>query len=197
MAQRQQQKSQQTRAELKTAALELIRENGYEATAVADIVARAGYSVGAFYGHFKTKQELTAELWIEYITGEMERSTREGLAYDSFEELIDYLIQRGDEVYKNPYFYQLQQPCVFTHENIKAMRETAAKYSDMLRRSLARQWPEADESVVSTCADIIHCLLNAYTERKLKPPYFGFDRANMKSSLLFIAQMCAPEQNRT
>jgi TetR/AcrR family transcriptional repressor of nem operon len=48
----------QTRAALIAAATELIRRTGYTATTVDDICARANVSKGAFFHHFKTKDEL-------------------------------------------------------------------------------------------------------------------------------------------
>ena len=48
-----------------SAAAELFVRDGYEKTSVNGIVEKAGCSVGAFYGHFKSKQELASLIWAE------------------------------------------------------------------------------------------------------------------------------------
>ena len=53
---KQQIKSQRTRQNIMSAAAELFVRDGYEKTSVNGIVEKAGCSVGAFYGHFKSKQ---------------------------------------------------------------------------------------------------------------------------------------------
>ncbi len=47
-----------TREKFIGVATELIRRNGYSATSVDDICARAGLTKGAFFHHFKTKDDL-------------------------------------------------------------------------------------------------------------------------------------------
>jgi TetR/AcrR family transcriptional repressor of nem operon len=49
-----------TRTAILTAATDLVRRNGYTATTVDDVCAQAGVSKGAFFHHFKTKDDLVA-----------------------------------------------------------------------------------------------------------------------------------------
>ena len=60
-------KRQRTRAALIAAAVELIRERGYEGTTLAAVAERAGMTRGAIYGNFKNRDELflavVAERW--------------------------------------------------------------------------------------------------------------------------------------
>ena len=51
-------RSQRTLERIASAALELIAEQGVEATTVAQIVSRAGSSIGSFYARFEGKHEL-------------------------------------------------------------------------------------------------------------------------------------------
>lgn len=51
-------RQQQTRMALLDAAMELFVERGVEATTIEDVVSRAGYTRGAFYSNFSTKDEL-------------------------------------------------------------------------------------------------------------------------------------------
>jgi AcrR family transcriptional regulator len=76
-----------TRAKLIDAALELFSTSGYEHATVDDISREAGYSKGAYYFHFSTKDDILMELlrmWTEdrsrvLAASEGEASTVEGL----------------------------------------------------------------------------------------------------------------------
>ncbi len=53
-----QQRSEETRSQIMSAATEMFSRSGYDAAAVADICERAGVSKGAFYHHFPSKKAL-------------------------------------------------------------------------------------------------------------------------------------------
>jgi AcrR family transcriptional regulator len=62
---------QQTRARLVEAALRIFAEQGYDHATVEEIVLAAGYSKGAYYFHFDSKEDIFLELvstWIEHQT---------------------------------------------------------------------------------------------------------------------------------
>lgn len=56
------QQKEQTRAKLVDAALEVFALNGFERATVDEISVAAGYSKGAYYFHFSTKEEIFLEL---------------------------------------------------------------------------------------------------------------------------------------
>jgi AcrR family transcriptional regulator len=56
------QRRSQTRESLLTAALEIFSQKGYLASSVEDITDAAGYTRGAFYSNFQSKQEMLLEL---------------------------------------------------------------------------------------------------------------------------------------
>jgi TetR/AcrR family transcriptional repressor of nem operon len=61
------------RAQILEAALRVIRAKGYTATSVEDLCAAAGVTKGAFFHHFKSKEDLgiaAARHWSE-VTGEL------------------------------------------------------------------------------------------------------------------------------
>ncbi len=57
-----QNQKEQTRALLVDAALRVFAEHGYEEATVEDIAAAAGYSKGAYYFHFASKEDIFLEL---------------------------------------------------------------------------------------------------------------------------------------
>ena len=62
-----QQRSRASRDALMEAALELFGRNGYEATAIGDIAARAHTSIGAFYQYFRSKRQILLVLMNELL----------------------------------------------------------------------------------------------------------------------------------
>ena len=72
-----QQRSEETRTKIMEAAIKLFSNSGYNKASVDDICAEAGISKGAFYHHFKSKQELFLALldgWLEAIDNSIEAS---------------------------------------------------------------------------------------------------------------------------
>jgi AcrR family transcriptional regulator len=68
---------EQTRGKLVEAALRIFATSGYEGTTVDDLAAAAGYSKGAYYFHFSSKEEILLELldaWREERTARLEDS---------------------------------------------------------------------------------------------------------------------------
>jgi len=57
----------QTRRHLLDAGAAVVAERGYHAASIEEIAARAGYTRGAFYSNFASKEELFAELLQERV----------------------------------------------------------------------------------------------------------------------------------
>lgn len=68
-----QQRSEETRNHLLSAAQRLFSQKGYDSASVADICAEAGVSKGAFYHHFDSKQALFMHL-LEVWLGQMDQN---------------------------------------------------------------------------------------------------------------------------
>ena len=62
-AQRRKLQSQETERKILYAALDLMRERGFEKVSVRDICKAAGITTGAFYHHFPSKDALLWYAW--------------------------------------------------------------------------------------------------------------------------------------
>ena len=72
-----QQRSEETRIRITESAIKLFSNSGYNKASVDDICTEAGISKGAFYHHFKSKQELFLALldgWLKTIDNAIEAS---------------------------------------------------------------------------------------------------------------------------
>jgi len=92
----------ETRAELIAAARTVFAEKGYEAASVADLAAAAGYTKGALYAHFESKEAL-------FLAAVQCPETDRGDAYD------DGLLASHDELGNvvlslEAYLYALRHP---------------------------------------------------------------------------------------
>ena len=63
-------KAERTRADLLTAARRVFAEKGYEGASVGDVAAAAGYTKGAVYANFGSKEELFLELAKQLTAGD-------------------------------------------------------------------------------------------------------------------------------
>jgi len=84
------------REKLLDAAIALIREKGFTATTVDDLCARAGVTKGAFFHHFRTKEELgvaAAEHWSS-VTGAVFEAAPYHAPDDPLERVLAYLAFR-------------------------------------------------------------------------------------------------------
>src|SRR5579862_7519982 len=69
---RQQQRTAATRAKLLTAAQFIFARDGFEASRLEDIAARAGFTRGAFYANYDSKEDLLFALMERVITEKVE-----------------------------------------------------------------------------------------------------------------------------
>ncbi|MFC1417630.1 TetR/AcrR family transcriptional regulator [Streptacidiphilus cavernicola] len=128
-----------TRAALLTAALAAFAEHGFQATTIEQVCARAGYTRGAFYSNFTSKDELFLELFDQHSA---QTVLRLSAAMDSIptEDLtLDRLAERVCEIEPAERDWYL----VSTEFTLHAIRdrETArilAQHDARLRAELAR-----------------------------------------------------------
>jgi AcrR family transcriptional regulator len=135
----QQARSKAKRGRLLAAALALFEENGYDATTIDAIAARAGVSVGVFYSYFRSKRQILLTLSMERI-----EQTRFTLGAAGSERLtIARVAASLDEFLVRSRRYEglrrARQELVLTDPNFAALdRQTMESILATLRDSLAR-----------------------------------------------------------
>ncbi len=86
-----QQRSEETRIKIMDAAAKLFSRQGYNKASVDDICEEAGISKGAFYHHFKSKQELFLALldgWLQTIDNAIDAS-KDKTAPETFMQMTE------------------------------------------------------------------------------------------------------------
>ncbi len=88
-----QEASERRRREILDAALACFAARGYGATTMADIRKRAGASTGSIYHHFKSKEHLAAQLYLEGVRSSQEHGLGSLLAVQRTEDGIRALVE--------------------------------------------------------------------------------------------------------
>lgn len=171
---KQQLKSQKTKQNIKDAASQLFLSCGYDKTSINDIVDKAGCSIGAFYGHFKSKQELATEIWTEATIEIIKESVEKGSRIKDREEFVDFLIMRSINSYKNKLTNLLFKHINYSADKRNAVAQWAARYTGMIRNVLRDYAPDASEDTVWSYASIIHAILNSHSQKYSEQATFLF-----------------------
>lgn len=188
---KQQIKSQNTRNKILQAAKELFTEKGYDVVSVADIVEKAECSVGAFYGHFKSKEILATKIWLDVTTGIMSESVEKGSRIRDREAFVDYLIERSKIASRDPIMNSLYRYCHISQEDSMELASYASRYLAMIRNVLFDYAPDASEEELWTYASIIHNLLNAHAQQGSDlSAYFQFSDRVVRKAILAMMDIC-------
>lgn len=67
-------KSERTKEAILQQALILFQKNGYESVTMRELAKACEFSLGAFYYHFKSKEEIVLELFKSSLSGHIERT---------------------------------------------------------------------------------------------------------------------------
>ena len=133
---RQREKALNTKSEIEEAAKALIAENGYTKTGVSDIAARSGYSVGAFYGHFKSKEHLAAELYKQIMIQAICESVEKGSAINDEDSFIDFLVAHASKVNEDKVLAAIALRCSISQEHMDEISQYAVRYLAMVKDAI-------------------------------------------------------------
>mgnify|MGYP003297694378 CR=1 FL=1 len=188
---KQQLNSQKTKKEIMQAASSLFISNGYEETSINEIVEKAGCSVGAFYGHFKSKQELVTRIWLDETINTIKLSVEKGSRITDHVIFVDYLIERSNVAAQNQITNKLYRFCYLTTENSSELSMYTSRYLSMIRNMLYSYAPNASEDTLWTYASIIHSLLNAHSQKNSNQMvYFHFSDEIMRHAIIQLMEVC-------
>lgn len=96
-------KSQETRLNILQKAFELIYQKGYQTTSVDEIIATTQVTKGAFYYHFKTKDEMGLAILNELMIPNFKNNfiqpfQTEGNPLDTIYNLLHYLLMKSEDL---------------------------------------------------------------------------------------------------
>lgn len=149
--------SHQKQREILDAALECFTTKGYGAATMADIRDRAGASTGSIYHHFKSKEQIAAELYLDGVRRTQEHGLRALLQQPSTERGIRALVEAYlDWVRDNPRFANFlfaMRDAEFVHaveaDLDQIQREGVQAASDWFRARMVRgELPNLSQDVV-------------------------------------------------
>jgi len=163
-----------TRERILDAAQELILERGYVGMTVDHVLEAVGSTKGAFFHHFKTKDELAKALIHRFaerdskIYGET-RARAEKLSDDPlqqmlifvglFEEMFDSLTEPYPGCLFASYIYELQQ---FDEETRATIGESFTRWRELLKEkfeAIARKYPPRLPADAASLADAFTVVL--------------------------------------
>jgi TetR/AcrR family transcriptional repressor of nem operon len=130
--------TEETRRRIVEIASKAFRSQGIKATGVAEIMAAAGLTHGAFYRHFDSKEELVAEAvaWsLEQLALGADRAAGEG-AVGALQYALDYLSPESRD--------HMDESCTFAaagSELVRADEKTRHIASEAFKRSLEAMAP--------------------------------------------------------
>jgi AcrR family transcriptional regulator len=81
-----------TRLRIQKAAVDRFYQQGFVRTTVDDIVVEAGVTKGAFYHHFKSKNEVLARIQEDLLTSQLERFDQVVASHDTAGERLAALV---------------------------------------------------------------------------------------------------------
>ena len=85
----------ETRERILESAAGLFRSAGYEAASIDDIMAGAGLTRGGFYLHFKSKEELFAEMSAAFESGKLVSPVEAEYGMDQLSEALAHAWRGG------------------------------------------------------------------------------------------------------
>ncbi|USK35908.1 TetR/AcrR family transcriptional regulator [Bacillus sp. F19] len=150
-----QKQSEDTINKLIQAGIELFSKQGYSSTSVNQIVKHAGYSKGAFYAHFSTKEEFMLKLIKEGIDFYFEDlkealNQKDGDLLNKFKEHSMRLVNESYEKGSSP---MLLQGCMVSNE-LPQIKERLIFQMEEWRSFLTHFFQEMkDEGIVGSPLD--------------------------------------------
>lgn len=176
MGARQQEKSNLTRSELFDAMVPLFLKKGYDQTTIKDIADNAGYSVGSFYRHWKSKGQAFAEFWDNYVASYI-RGSVENAPDGSAKAMIDHLIQRSEQFADNEITLKLYNTytALITQFEFEGIAEWSERFTMMLYDFVKSNTSCTDERKLMSATLIVNTIMNTHAMQHATSMLVGYD----------------------
>ncbi len=186
-----QEKAALTRTNILQAAMELFTQKSFDDVSVTEITEQANCSVGAFYGHFKSKQEVATRVWVDMMVNIMKQDTEGGQSITGKEDFVDYLLDRSEASTVSLVMNNLRRYCFLTDEDSAELLTYSLRYQSLIKNMLAANAPGASEETLWSYASVIHALLNTVAEKSNKTsPFVSLTRDILRQTILMIIDAC-------
>ena len=173
------------------AALWWFAERGCDKVSISEIVERADSSVGAFYGHFKSKDELVTRIWLDVTTSIIAEDTERAARITDKYEFVDFLVERAKESLRNPVMNSLYKYCRMTPEDARELSSYASRFLAMIRNMLNSCAPNASEETLWSYASLIHTIINARSREGYDQAYMRFSDSVLRDAILALMDACS------
>jgi AcrR family transcriptional regulator len=173
-----QSRSRKTYDALVAAAFELLREREFEDVTVAEISRAAGYSVGAFYARFRSKDELFDAL-VAYYLDERSKSQKELVNKHRKEDLVSQLVRNIVSYYwKHRRFWRAALKRSMRDPDFwEPIRGRARSFSgllvDRVTKEANRALTEAEETNIRFAFQVVFGLINNAIINRPGPVFMG------------------------
>lgn len=193
---------QVTKEKILKAAWILFSEKGYEQTTLTDIIKEANSSRGAFYHHFRSKEDLLFNLiyffdefydeWFDQIDSEMN-------ALDKLYKFDEFILQNLENSPYRSFLPELYGHQVMT-SGTKYILNPDRSYYDILNRMIRDGLAKNEIRSNKSCSDLVHAFSNlehSYTYNwcleKFHYSLFDFAHPMMK---LFLDSLRPENENK-
>ncbi len=165
------QSRQRTREALVTAAMGLVARSGYAGASVDAIAAQAGFTVGALYANFGTKQELFLAVFERHCAEELAALRELTATTDSVAQLLAAVTARFadlDEAHRE--WWQLwAELWLFAQRNPHAAQRLAT-VQDETRQVIAEALRRGSDPVSDDAVAVVHALWTGFMMYRLINP---------------------------
>jgi AcrR family transcriptional regulator len=165
------QSRQRTREALISAAMQVFARDGYAGASVDAIAAQAGFTVGALYSNFATKQELFLAVFEQHCTGELAALRALAAQAARAGELLAAVTARfADLDDQQRQWWQLSAELwLYAQRHPEAAARLAAIQAET-RQVIAQALSSGDHPLSDELAAVIHALWSGFMHYRLTSP---------------------------
>jgi AcrR family transcriptional regulator len=190
-----QQRSEETRSNILISAVKLFSAKGYNAASVDDICSDAGISKGAFYHHFKTKQDLFLALldgWLKTIDNAIEASKDKTVpeTFMQITEAFPYIFATANEGLPMflEFWLQASRNKKIWQASVKPYRRYHKYFTDLIKRGVDEgSFIEVDPELTSRM--IISTAMGLLLQSLMDPKGAKWEKVARDSTTMLVNTM--------